>query len=91
METPPMPVSECKKTVFESHNAAKKRLNEIRSTSDRDKVPLRSYRCEKCGKVHLTSITKVQQKKIEYRKTPEYRIAKVANEWIRKKGWDIGE
>lgn len=81
------------KQSFETKKIAKKVLDGIifkRATQlidDGKKTPLRVYKCE-CGKWHLTSITVARQKRIEYRKTDEYRIAKIAQQWIGKKGWE---
>jgi len=51
---------ECKKVCFTSMQKANKRAQEINSENNKTKKQkelLRPYKCEKCGKVHLTKMT----------------------------------
>lgn len=81
----------CSKKSFESKDEAVKRLNEILVTSDRVIKPLRVYKCENCGKFHLTSFTKKKQSKVLYNQSKEgqqeIRIKKSATDWSIKNGW----
>ena len=46
------------KAKFHSRIEALKRIEEIRKTSNRNKIPKRAYYCGACGKWHITSRTK---------------------------------
>ena len=46
---------ECEKKAFVNINDARIRLTEIVLNSDMDIKPIRVYKCEYCGKYHLTS------------------------------------
>ena len=85
------PKSPCKKTAFDTIESARLRIAEIKNAPDvRETQPKRCYLCEKCGKYHLTSISKAKHKKIQ--KLPMLKhfsfLAKEAKFWTRKKGWD---
>lgn len=43
------------KTVFTTGYRAQIAIDEIRVTSDREKVPVRVYDCDACGYFHVTS------------------------------------
>tara|TARA_R110000796_G_scaffold248124_2_gene374559 strand:- start:14522 stop:14779 length:258 start_codon:yes stop_codon:yes gene_type:complete len=58
----------CEKKTFESKELASIRLEEIKIEGGKEKTPLRVYKCDKCEKFHLTSITRDTQKKINKRR-----------------------
>jgi transcription elongation factor Elf1 len=84
----------CEKKSFSTKEAAQRRIAEIhKEISYTNKKPIRSYDCPKCGKIHLTSVTKKQQQKI-VAKTKNSKFVskrqetqKEADYWIRKKRW----
>lgn len=51
--------TKCEKIAYGSELEADLQLDVIRTRKIRDTTPIRSYKCERCGKYHLTS----QQKK----------------------------
>lgn len=53
----------CKKVAFDTWWDAGARLKEIKKESDREEIPQRTYKCEKCGKWHLTKITQKEKQK----------------------------
>lgn len=53
----------CKKVAFDTWWDAGARLNEIKKESDREEIPQRTYKCEKCGKWHLTKIPHQEKQK----------------------------
>lgn len=86
----------CKKVAFETLEDAKKRLTEIKLKPDeRDYKVLNAYKCKKCGKSHLTSMTKALYKAKKKANDDgiinkkERDIQKEAEYWINKKGWEI--
>lgn len=48
----------CTKKTFATIEDADKRIKEIQSVSEEEEQPIRSYECEHCGKIHITSKTK---------------------------------
>lgn len=46
------------KAKFPSFRQAHKSLNKIQERNKRDKTPVRAYKCDICGSIHLTSQTK---------------------------------
>lgn len=50
---------ECKKTRFASEEAAKFYLDKIKLNSNRDKIPIRAYKCA-CGAWHLTKRVRIE-------------------------------
>lgn len=78
----------CIKRRFPSRAAALLRIAEIKTKGElREKTPIREYYCVQCGGYHLTSqpMTKHKRKVIEERK--KRRPEKIAEQWIKKKGW----
>lgn len=45
----------CKKIVYSSEKIAKAELKRISEMKNDHKIPIRSYQCEVCGGLHLTS------------------------------------
>jgi len=58
-------MEKCKKATFDTWWDAGARLTEIKKNSDREDVPQRTYKCEKCGKWHLTKIPQEEKQKRE--------------------------
>lgn len=85
-------MTHCVKKSFETKAEAKTALSKIPKAPEGGKKPLRAYRCKKCGKFHLTSMTKATHRWIEHRRNPETkakaRIERLADYWIKKKGWN---
>ncbi|RYC69612.1 hypothetical protein EQG79_13495 [Spirosoma sordidisoli] len=48
-------VHPCQKKTYDSREAAQRHLKKILGSRGRNKKPCRSYRCECCGRWHLTS------------------------------------
>lgn len=79
----------CEKKSFINKEEAVKRIEEIKSQEGKNKKPIRSYRCEKCGNFHLTSWSKKVKKIVENKKIIK-EITKLENEaeyCKMKKGW----
>ncbi|MFM7853814.1 MAG: hypothetical protein ACKO96_18300, partial [Flammeovirgaceae bacterium] len=76
----------CKKTAFDSKEEAVNRIKQIKKEGKRNKTPRRSYKCVKCGKFHLTSMTKEQNKKVVIlsQEKKARRIECEAEYWIKK-------
>jgi len=51
----PAKTSPCPKVHFHSYKLAQDKLKIIMRTSQRKKIPVRAYKCDKCGLWHLTS------------------------------------
>jgi hypothetical protein len=47
----------CTKTQYMSETFANIEIKRIRSTSKREKIPKRAYKCDDCGYWHLTSLS----------------------------------
>ena len=45
----------CNKKSFETASDATLALKLIKKNSSREKIPIRYYKCEKCGMIHLTA------------------------------------
>jgi len=56
----------CKKKSFNTIADANRRIKEILSeyNEERSKVPIRSYECPYCKKIHITSMTQSEQQKV---------------------------
>lgn len=82
---------ECKKTSFETKEDAEKKLNEIKSLNNREKIPTRSYKCVSCGYYHLTSWSNKKQKdfkRIKSISTKNRRLSQI-EVFFKRKGWDL--
>jgi hypothetical protein len=79
---------ECKKIKFDSKEKALIRLNNVRKTSNEEKIPLRVYKCSKCDSYHFTSMTKKTQQVVKKRNSLESRVERLANYWIEKNKWN---
>lgn len=78
----------CTKRRFATRAAALLRIAEIKTKGEvREKQPTREYYCGECGGYHLTSKKMSDKKKQLLNKRKKYRPEKLANEWIKKKGW----
>lgn len=75
-------MSDCKKVSFDNWWDAIARLNEIKKNSDREEMPQRAYKCEKCSKWHLTKISQ-QEKQVKDLKQNE-RVKKREEIFIKK-------
>lgn len=83
----------CKKAVFATKEEAKKRLKEIQNEKSPEhgkknvhgKIlkPKRAYFCPPCNGWHLTSFSMAK-----FLAVKQKQIRMVAEEWIRKKGWN---
>jgi uncharacterized protein YlaI len=49
----------CDKESFDSEKSATKRLKTIWTAPNKGRKPIRYYTCELCGKLHLTSKTRL--------------------------------
>lgn len=54
---------ECKKKAFDNIDDARRRLTYIVLNSKEKIKPIRTYKCEYCGKIHLTSKSEEKYKK----------------------------
>ncbi len=81
---------ECEKKSFETKEAAILRVAEIqKEDKGKHRKPLRSYRCDKCGKFHLTSWTKKKKKEVAIKKIINQvsKLEREAEYYIKKNGW----
>lgn len=82
----------CNKKSFESQWDAIIRLKEIQQESKENKIPQSSYKCTKCNKWHLTSITsdnrnaRSQKIKKKVQKSESIFIKTESNHWNKKFG-----
>ena len=78
----------CTKKRFQNRAAALLRMHEIQTKGEvREKQPIREYYCSECGGYHLTSTKMSDKKRNQIIKRKKSMAEKVANEWIKKKGW----
>lgn len=68
---------ECIKKVFETSNEADKRKSEINKLNGNNKM--RIYKCDNCGKYHLTSMSKHDHK---FKHNSEYRSQILRNAFL---------
>lgn len=75
----------CTKKSFDTPEEGQKRANEINKIeqSKKSKVKLRIYRCKKCGKIHLSSMSKWLYKRT---KDVQSRNAHRENKFIQREG-----
>jgi hypothetical protein len=78
----------CTKRRFATRAGALLRIAEIKTKGEvREKNPCREYYCGECGGYHLTSQKMSDKKKQLIAKRKKFKPEKIANEWIKKKGW----
>ncbi len=64
----------CNKKSFETDSDAALALKLIKRNSSREKIPIRYYKCEKCGKIHLTAKPPSASKEAVKVKTPKQKM-----------------
>lgn len=80
----------CIKKRFATRAAALLRIAEIKSRGEaRERQPIREYYCGECGGHHLTSQAMSSKKKKLLINRKMLRPAKIAAQWVKKKGWDL--
>jgi hypothetical protein len=79
----------CSKVSFPTKEAALKRIKEIHQKKQTQKKPLNSYVCSKCGKIHLTSMTKKSISSMKKRTSGKLvdRMDVEVEYWSKKMGW----
>ena len=77
----------CQKKAFEEGKEAEKRARQIRSETN-GKTKMRPYKCDKCGKWHLTSMSKHTHKFVT---NVQYRNEVYQKAFIRKESayWEV--
>lgn len=80
----------CKKVSFEDSRSAEVRSNEIYKETKK-KIKLRSYKCDVCGKFHLTKMSKQQHKfatdkEYRFKALSEARRNREIEYWMKKLG-----
>ena len=81
----------CVKKAYNSKEEAVLKISKIALEPGNDKKPIRSYKCNDCGKYHLTSWSKNKKKEIANisEKRKQSKINNQAEYWIKKKGWEL--
>jgi hypothetical protein len=78
----------CTKRRFSTRAGALLRIAEIKTKGEvREKQPIREYYCSECGGYHLTSKKMSDKKRQKINERKKHKPEKIANEWIKKKGW----
>lgn len=82
----------CTKKRFATRPLAVQRIAEIKQKGEvREKNPIREYFCKECGGYHLTSSPMSQKRKKKLAERKKNFPEKMANHWIKKKGWGKDE